>query len=142
MSIGPVEYIELAFPGNQFNGEILPALQDLVEKNIISIIDLVIVKKDADGTITIAELSELTESEAAILEPLRLEISELLNSDDLILLAEALEPNYTAAVMVWEDKWATRFADAVRDAGGVLVANERVPRDAVMAAIEVAQLNA
>ncbi len=142
MSIGPVEYIELAFPGNQFNGEILPALQDLVERDIISIIDLVIVKKDADGTITIAELSELSVSEAALLEPLRAEVSELLNSDDLLVLAEALEPNYTAAIMVWEDKWATRFAEAVRNSGGVLVANERVPRDLVLAAIEAGKSGA
>jgi hypothetical protein len=136
MSIGPVEYLELAFPGNQFKGEILPALQELVVNDTINIIDLVIVKKDADGSITIAELSELDESEAALLAPLQSELRDLLNEDDILMLAEDLPDNYTAALLVWENRWATRFAEAVRNAGGIMVANERVPHDVVMAAIE------
>jgi hypothetical protein len=128
--------LELAFPGNQFKGEILPALQELVVNDTINIIDLVIVKKDADGSITIAELSELDESEAALLAPLQSELRDLLNEDDILMLAEDLPDNYTAALLVWENRWATRFADAVRNAGGILVANERVPHDVVMAAVE------
>jgi hypothetical protein len=138
MALGPVEYLELAFPGNQFKGEILPALQDLVERNIIAIIDLVIVKKDADGTITIAELSEMPESEAALFAPLQAEMHELLNGDDIEDLALELPNNYTAALLVFENSWAARFAEAVRGAGGVLVANARVPHDVVQAALEAA----
>jgi len=138
MAIGPVEYIELAFPGNQFNGEILPALQELVNKDLINIIDLVIVKKDGDGAVTYVELAELDESEADLLEPLHAEVSDLLNADDIMLLAEELPNNYTAALLVWENSWATRFLEAVINAGGVMVANARVPHDVVMAAIEAA----
>lgn len=138
MTIGPVEYIELAFPGNQFKGEILPALQDLVNQDLINIIDLVIVKKDADGSITFVELAELDESEAEMLEPLHAEVSDLLNADDIMLLAEELPNNYTAALLVWENVWATRFLEAVQGAGGILVANARVPHDVVLAAIEAA----
>ena len=138
MTIGPVEYIELAFPGNQFKGEILPALQDLVNQDLINIIDLVIVKKDADGSITFVELAELDESEAEMLEPLHAEVSDLLNADDIMLLAEELPNNYTAALLVWENVWATRFLEAVQSAGGILVANARVPHDVVLAAIEAA----
>lgn len=138
MTIGPVEYIELAFPGNQFKGEILPALQELVNKDLINIIDLVIVKKDADGSITYVELAEMDESETAMLEPLHAEVSDLLNADDIMLLAEELPENYTAALLVWENVWATRFLEAVQSAGGVMVANARVPHDVVLAAIEAA----
>ncbi|MFN8379936.1 MAG: DUF6325 family protein [Anaerolineae bacterium] len=138
MTIGPVEYIELAFPGNQFKGEILPALQDLVDQNLINIIDLVIVKKDADGSVTYADLAEIDSSEADLLEPLHAEVSDLLNADDIMLLAEELPNNYTAALLVWENVWATRFLEAVQNAGGILVANARVPHDVVLAAIEAA----
>ena len=138
MAIGPVEYLELAFPGNQFKGEILPALQDLVERDIIAIIDLVIVKKDADGTITIAELSEMPESEAALFAPLQAEMHELLNAEDIEDLALELPNNYTAALLVFENTWASRFAEAVRGAGGIMVANARVPHDVVLAALEAA----
>lgn len=137
-TVGPVEYIELAFPGNQFKGEILPALQDLVNKGIINIIDLVIVKKDADGSVEAAELSELDASEAGLLAPLSMELQDLLNADDIMLLAEELPNNYTAALLVWENVWATRFMEAVIGAGGIMVANARIPHDVVLAAIEAA----
>ena len=140
MTVGPVEYIELAFPGNQFKGEILPALQDLVNQNLINIIDLVIVKKDAGGNVTYVELAELDADEAEMLEPLHAEVSDLLNADDIMLLAEELPNNYTAALLVWENVWATRFLEAVVGAGGIMVANARVPHDVVLAAIEAASV--
>jgi len=129
MSIGPVEYILISFPGNDFHGEIAPALADLVESGTIRIIDLIFVLKDADGTVTSFEYDALdaTVSFAAIPG----EAGGFLGDDDIADAAEALEPNSAAALLVWEDTWATPFAEAVRNAGGVIIGGERIPHDVI-----------
>ncbi len=139
MNIGPVEYITVTFPGNRFSGEIMPALQKLVTGGIINIIDLVIVRKDGDDSLTLIELGEMDEDLAALLAPLHLELLDLLTEEDIQELGEHMPANSTTAMMVWEDKWASEFAETVRSAGGVLVDNERVPHDHVVALIEEAQ---
>ena len=134
MALGPVEYIVVAFPGNKFKGEILPALVDLVSGGLIRIIDLVFVRKDVDGSVTVFELEDLPGDEAAPFGALELEVSDLLNEEDVLLEAEALEPDSSAALLVWESLWARSFSDAVRDAGGILVDYDRVPHDIAVAA--------
>jgi len=138
--IGPVEYIVLAFPGNRFKGEIVPALAELVENETIRVIDLAFVKKDADGAITTLELDDMDENEAGGLGAYG-DVGDLLNEDDLVRAAEALEPNNSAALLVWENTWAARFAQAVRNADGIVLENERIPHDVVQAAIEFAAAN-
>ncbi len=138
--IGPVEYIMLGFPGNRFKGEIVPALAELVENETIRIIDLAFVKKDADGAITILELDDVSEDEAGGLDAYG-DVGDLLNDDDLVRAAESLEPNNSAAVLVWENAWASRFARAVRNADGIVLENERIPHDVVEAAIDWAAAN-
>ena len=138
--IGPVEYIVLAFPGNRFKGEIVPALAELVENETIRVIDLAFVKKDADGAITTLELDDMDENEAGGLGAYG-DVGDLLNEDDLVHAAEALEPNNSAALLVWENTWAARFAQAVRNADGIVLENERIPHDVVQAAIEFAAAN-
>lgn len=138
MEIGPVEYLEIAFPGNQFNGDIVPALQELVDNKTIHILDLVIISKNHAGEVTALELSELEGDVAARLQPLQVEGLDLLNLQDITLLASALDPNSTAALMVFENSWAAKFATAVRDAGGVMLANDRLSHDAVLAAMDAA----
>ena len=140
MDIGPVEYIVLGFPGNRFKGEIVPALAELVENETIRIIDLAFVKKDADGAITTFELEDLDEEEAAGVGAYG-EVGDLLNDEDLLLAAESLEPNSSAAVLVWENAWAARFAEAVRNADGIVLENARIPHDVVQAAIDWAAAN-
>jgi len=140
--VGPVEYMIVAFPGNKFRGEILPALQELVDSQTIRIIDLTFVGKDADGEVAGFELSDLDEDVQSALERMGAESTGLFNEEDLMLAAETLEPNSSAALLVWEDLWATRFADAVRDADGVLVDIQRVPHEVVVAAREWATANA
>ena len=135
--MGPVEYMVLAFPGNRFNGEIVPALAELVKTDTIRLIDLAFVKKDADGTVTIVELDDMKDDEAAGIGDFGA-ASDLLNEQDLLLAAEELEPNNSAAVLVWENSWAARFARAVRDADGIVVENGRVPHEIVQAATEYA----
>jgi uncharacterized membrane protein len=126
-SIGPVEYIVVHFAGNRFTGEIAPALGDLVERGLVRVIDLAVVAKDADGSVAILELQELSPEVAAAFVKLEGAVSGLLSEADLEAVAEALEPGSTAAAMLFEHVWATRFAEAVRAANGTLVLSERIP---------------
>jgi hypothetical protein len=140
--IGPVEYMIVSFPGNRFRGEIAPALADLVEAGTIRIIDLAFVGKDADGEVLTFELPDLDPDVQEALDSLRGEAGGLFNEDDLMLAAEELEPNSSAALLVWEDVWATSVAQAIRDAGGEVLDLDRVPHDVVVAAREWAAANA
>ena len=134
--IGPVEYMIVSFPGNRFTGEIRPALAKLVESNTIRIIDLAFVSKDADGEVAAFELSDLDEEVRRGLEALGLEGSGFLGEEDLMDAAADLEPNSSAAMLLWEDVWAAELADALRGAGGELVALGRLPHEAVVEARE------
>jgi uncharacterized membrane protein len=139
--IGPVEYMIVAFPGNKFRGEIAPALADLVEANTIRIIDLAFVGKDADGNVVAFELSDLDDDVQEKINSLDPERGGLLNDDDLMAAAEELEPNSSAALLVWEDLWAARVAQAIRDADGIVLDIERIPHEIVQAARDWAAVN-
>jgi Family of unknown function (DUF6325) len=136
MTIGPVEYLVVAFPGNKFNGEIAPALRDLIDSGTVRVLDLAFVMKDADGSVVGGELEDAGSEVMQAFNALTIERGGLLNDDDLVDIGDALEPNSSAAILVWEDLWATRFADAIADSGGVLVDIQRIPRDVVQAAID------
>jgi len=136
MGIGPVEYMVVAFPGNQFNGQIAPALRDLIDSGTIRVLDLAFVMKDADGSVVGAELEDTGSDVMQAFNALTIERGGLLNDDDLQDIGDALDANSSAAILVWEDLWAKRFADAVADSGGVLVDIARIPRDIVQAAID------
>jgi hypothetical protein len=139
--IGPVEYMVVGFPGNKFRGEIAPALADLVEAGTIRIIDLTFVGKDADGNVLALELNDLDPDVQEAFGSVEHEVGGLFNEEDLEAVAEQLEPNSSAALLVWEDVWAARFANAVRDADGVLLDIQRIPHEVVMAAQEYAAAN-
>ena len=136
--MGPVEYLVVEFPGNKFNGDVVPALTELTENGTIHIIDLVFIKKDADGAVTSFELSDLGNDESFGFADLDGEIDDLLNEDDILLIADKLQPNSSAAAMVFEHVWATRLRDAVVNSHGRLVDNARIPRAVVQAAMEAA----
>jgi hypothetical protein len=133
---GPVDYLVIEFPAGQatFNGEMAAELAKLTEAGIIRILDLVIIVKDADGAIEGFEIDDFDELDE--LRALEAGIAEILASEDLIMLAEAMEPGTTAGVLVWENTWAAPFASAARRAGGQLVANGRIPIQAIAASIE------
>jgi hypothetical protein len=134
--IGPVDYAIVAFPGNRFRGEIGPALADLVESNTIRIIDIAFVGKSKDGDAVAFEITELDPDVQESLESAGIEVGGLLNEDDLTSTAAELEPNSSAALIVWENVWAREVTQAMRDAGGELVAFERLPHEVVQAARE------
>jgi hypothetical protein len=142
MSIGPVEYMIVAFPGNEFKGEILPELARLQDTNTIRIIDLAMVVKDEDGKAEALEVSDLgSDFGTALSNLLGNEGGGLLNEDDLMAAADELENNSSAALLVWEDVWATKLRDAIVNAGGELWDLERVPGEVVQAAIDFAESN-
>ena len=132
--IGPVEYAVIAFPGNKFRGEIAPALAELIEAGTIRIIDLAFVGKDADGNVLSFEMTDLEEDVRQALEGAGVDASGLLNEDDLNAAAEELEPSSSALLVVWEDVWAAKLAQAVRNADGVILDFERIPHDVVVEA--------
>jgi hypothetical protein len=136
--IGPVDYAIVAFPGNRFRGEIAPAIGDLVDDGTIRIIDIAFVGKDEEGNSIAMELTELDPDVQEGLEKLGIEVGGLFPEEDLVDIAENLEPNTSAALILWENVWARNVAQAMRDAGGVLVAFERLPHEAVQAARELA----
>ena len=134
--IGPVDYAIIAFPGNQFKGEIAPALGDLIDAGTIRLIDAAFVSKDENGDVLAFELTELAPDVQQALDRLKIEVQGLFNDAELLSIAADLEPNTSAAVLVWENVWARKIATAVRGAGGVLLAEERVPHELVQAARE------
>jgi len=132
--IGPVELIVLGFDGNRFNGAVIPALVDLVDREVVRVIDMAVVIKDAAGAVTLLEAGELDPEIARALEVLTGSVPGLLSEDDLSAIAESLPPASTEAVLLVEHVWATAFAQAVRASGGQLVLSERIPGDVVDAA--------
>ena len=127
MSIGPVEYIAIAFPGNNFSGEIVPAIKELQDSGTIRVLDLVIISKDGEGNVTGIELSEASPEQQAALAVLGVESRNLLGQEDIEDIGAALDPNSTAGLMIWENVWAARFAQSLRAADGILIANGRIP---------------
>jgi uncharacterized membrane protein len=134
--LGPIDCLLVAFPGNQFKGEIAPAIGELVANGTVRIIDLVFVKKDADGTLEVIEIEEAEPDEGGAFGDVDGDAGELLSEEDMLLAAEGLEPNSSAALLVWENVWARKVATAIRAAGGEVLMSERIPHDIVRAAVE------
>lgn len=128
---GPFEVAVLEFPGSEFNGEIVPALVELVESGIVAIVDLVVVVREEDGSVEVLEVSALPE----VFDGLEGAAGALLSEDDLDAIAGNLSPGSTAAVVVWEDTWAARLRDAIADAGGRVVAHDRLDAETVVEAL-------
>jgi hypothetical protein len=129
--IGPVEILVVGFPGNQFTGEIAPALAELVQSGLIRVIDLVFVAKDADGNVVGIELSDIDPAASAAFQPHVEEPSGLLAEEDIEDLGADLPPDSSAAILLFEHLWATKFRDAVLDSGGELLASIRIPKEVV-----------
>ena len=128
MSVGPIELIAIKFPGNKFSGEIVPALAELIEQNTIRVIDIIFVRKGEDGVVDVIEISELDDHTYATYEAVIADVGGMLGEEDAQQFSGLLEANSSAAVMVFENVWATRFVEAVRNANGEVLFNERIPR--------------
>ena len=141
MTFGPIDFIALEFPGNRFKGEILPDLFELVDKDIIRIIDLVIIMKDQDGQVAVRELRELDPAHIEIFNPLKADVNQMITEGDIDMIAEKLADNSTAGILLIENLWAKKTQQAMADANGRLVMFERIPHDVVEAALaDIAEL--
>ena len=135
MTYGPIDFIALEFRGNRFKGEILEELLELVNSEIIRIIDLVIIVKDEDGNVAVRELQELDPDTLAIIDPLHAQVTSMVTSQDIDMIAEQLENNSTAGAMLIENLWAKKTMQAMINANGRLVMFERIPHDVVVEAL-------
>ena len=140
--LGPVDYVVVEFPAgaSSFTGEMAAELRALADSGTIRVIDVLILTKDADGTVEATELSDV--GELGELETIEAELADLLAADDVDNLAAAMEPGSTAGVLIWENLWATPFASAVRRSGGELIAGGRIPLQAIIASIEANEATA
>jgi hypothetical protein len=134
--LGPVDYVVVEFPAgaSNFTGEMAAELVALVDSGTIRLIDVLILTKNEDGTVEATELSDI--EELGELQALEAQLAELLAADDVEHLAAAMEPGSTAGVLIWENLWAAPFAAAARRSGGQLIANGRIPIQAIIASIE------
>ena len=128
MALGPIEVLVVGFPGNQFNGEILPEIERLTENDTISLVDGLLLQKEADGEVSFTEFEELgSNPDAAMLANLMNQVESLISDEDVFELAEGLAPNSSAAILVFEHTWFKPLRDNIIASNGVLVNNFRVP---------------
>ncbi len=136
--LGPIDYLVVEWPGRQPTGEAAPLLVDLVDRGLIRILDIAFLAKGEDGSVTTLELSALAEQSESLNE-LAGASSGLLSDEDAEEAASALEPGTTAAILVYENRWAAPFAAALRRSGAQLVANGRIPVQGILAALDAAE---
>jgi hypothetical protein len=134
--LGPVDWIAVEYPGNSFNGGIAPVLVDLEERGIVRVLDLVLLRKDAAGSVETFELSDVDDGEVGPLRGYETTLAMLLSEDDVAAIAEAVDPGSSAAVVVFENSWAEPLASVVRESGGQIVAGGRISVPALLAALE------
>ena len=135
-TLGPVDYVVVEFPtgASNFTGEMAKELVALVDAGTIRVIDALILVKDEDGSVDAMELSDV--DDLGPLREIEAQLAELLAADDVVNLAAAMEPGSTAGVLIWENLWAAPFASAARRSGGQLIANGRIPIQAIIASIQ------
>jgi Family of unknown function (DUF6325) len=135
-SLGPIDYLVVEFPAgaSNFTGEMATELLALVDAGTIRVIDVLILTKNDDGTVEATELSDI--EQLGPLQAVETQLAELLAAEDVANLAACMDPGSTAGVLIWENLWAAPFASAARRSGGQLIANGRIPIQAIIASIE------
>ena len=136
--LGPVDYVVVGFPADkaEFSGAMADELKKLMESDTVRVLDLLMVTKDEDGTVSVAELRDHDDSLVGELRSLEADLSLMLAVEDVERLGGDLELGSAAAVLVWENTWAAPFASAIRHSGGELLAMGRIPTQALIAAAE------
>ena len=135
MTYGPIDFIALEFEGNKFKGDILAALLELVEQKIVRVIDLVVILKDEDGEIIVREMQQFDDDLVAIFDPEEVTARGMITEDDIKMVGEALANNASAAALLFENLWAVKFKEALIEADGRLLMQERIPHEVVLEAL-------
>ena len=135
MSLGPVELVVVQLPGNEVKGDIVPAIKELVELGTIRVIDIIFLMKDEYGHVKQLEINELDDASYSAFDPIVAEIDGLVSQEDIEELADTLENNTTAVVMLFEDTWAIRMQNAILSVQGKLVLSDRIPHSVVEQAL-------
>jgi len=125
--MGPVGYLVVEFPGNKMTGDGFPILLDLVDRGLIRILDLVFLRKEADGSVQVLELSDLDRDGTMDLTIFEGASSGLLSQEDFEQTASIMDPNSSAGVLIYEERWAAPFAAALRRGGGQLISSGHIP---------------
>jgi uncharacterized protein DUF6325 len=138
-AMGPVGYLVVEFPGNKMTGEGLPLLVDLVDRGVIRILDLVFVTRDTDGSVTGIELSDIDRDGDLDLTVFEGVSSGLLDDSDIADAGTVIEPGSSAGVLIYENRWAAPFVQALRRGGAELVAAGFIPLEAIAASLEASE---
>jgi hypothetical protein len=136
--LGPVDYLVVEFPADKanFSGEMAAELTSLVDRGLVRVLDLLLLRKESDGSVEVDELHEVDSSNLGQLRALEADLAMLLAENDVEEIGKVLEPGSIAAILVYENSWAAPFASAVRRSGGQLVADGRIHTQALLAAME------
>lgn len=137
--MGPIDYLVVEFPGSRMSGEGLPLLVDLADRGIIRILDLVFIRKMPNGSVVRIELTAQRTDGQPDLSMFEGASSGLLDQGDIDAAAEAIQAESSAALLVYENRWAAPLATALRRGGAQLVAGGRIPVQAVLASLEAAE---
>lgn len=136
--LGPIDYIVIEWPGRQPSGEAAPALVELVDRGIVRVLDLAFITKGENGEVTAVDFDEVAD-QVPDLKLLEGASSGMLAADDIAAAGDAMESGTSAALLVYENRWAAPFASAVRRSGGQLIADGRIPVQSILAALEAAE---
>jgi hypothetical protein len=131
MTLGPIDFLALEFPGNKFDGSILASLLELVQSGVIRIIDLVVIVKDRDGSVIVRELQELDPDTIRVLDPLEVEVTSMITRNDIDGFAAVLANNSAAGLLLIENLWAIKTKQAMLDADARVLMFERIPHEVV-----------
>ena len=136
---GPIDFVLIEFAGDRLTGGAADALMDLVDRGIVRVYDLLVVRKDSDGSFSGIDVSDLSADQVGGFTAFAGARSGLLGDDDLRQAADAMQPGAVAALIVYENSWAIPFVAAARDAGGQLIASARIPAQDVMDALDAVE---
>jgi flagellar basal body rod protein FlgC len=137
MTYGPIDFLALEFKTDQLTGEGMAELIELVEKEIVRVIDLVIILKDEDGEVQVLEIEELDPETLAIFDPLDVEVSGIIQMEDIELIAVEMVNNTTAALLLYENLWAIKFGEAITRSSGRMLMFDRIPFEVINETMEI-----
>ena len=132
---GPVDVAVIAFDEPKFDGSIASAIADLVAGGVVRVLDIILVNKDADGVVTLVEVTDVDGDGIPDLIALQGDIPGMLSETDAGLAVEEMPNNTAIALLAWENTWLIRAGQAIRNNGGTLIAYERIPAEDVQAVL-------